>query len=182
MDHLWSPWRYNYVSNAGSSIETGTTTGTTAGTACFFCRAASRPNQGEEAAANDDAEHLVILRAEKSFAMLNRFPYSTGHLLVAPYAHVATLEDAETAALEEMMRLAQRLEKVLRATYRPQGINLGFNIGQCAGAGVAGHIHLHVLPRWFGDTSFMTTVGETRVLPEELSTTYRRMTAALRSA
>jgi len=174
MDQLWSPWRYNYVTNTGSGTDTGT--------ACFFCRAAGRPNQGDAADANYDAEHLVILRAEKSFAILNRFPYSTGHLMVAPYAHVATLEDAETAALEEMMRLAQRLEKALRATYRPEGINLGFNIGQCAGAGVAGHIHLHILPRWFGDTSFMTTVGETRVLPEELPTTYRRLTAALRSA
>jgi ATP adenylyltransferase len=101
-------------------------------------------------------------------------------MMIAPYAHMATLEEAEAATLEEMMRLAQRAEKALRLVYRPSGLNLGFNIGESAGAGIAGHIHMHVLPRWAGDTSFITTVGETRVLPETLETTYEKLREALK--
>jgi ATP adenylyltransferase len=126
-------------------------------------------------AAQDDAANLVVLRAEKNFVVLNRYPYNNGHLMIAPYEHVATLADAATSTLEEMMRLGQQMEKTLRSLYRPDGLNLGLNIGHSAGAGVAGHIHLHVLPRWTGDTSFMTTVGETRVLPEELAVTRQRL-------
>ena len=173
MDQIWSPWRYHYVSQVPSTANEGTEN-PTAAHACFFCQAAQEPDA--------DAQHLVVYRAEKCFAILNRYPYSTGHVMVAPHAHVATLEEAETATLEEMMRLAQQVEKALRATYRPEGINLGFNIGQCAGAGVAGHIHLHALPRWFGDTSFMTTVGETRVLPEDLPATFGKLRSALQNA
>jgi ATP adenylyltransferase len=121
----------------------------------------------------------VVLRAERSFILLNRFPYTTGHLMIVPYAHVATLEEADAATLEEIMRLAQRAEKALRAVYRPSGLNLGFNIGESAGAGIAGHIHMHALPRWAGDTSFITTIGETRVLPEALETTYEKLREAL---
>jgi ATP adenylyltransferase len=120
-----------------------------------------------------------MLRAERSFILLNRYPYTTGHLMIAPYAHVATLQEAEAATLEEMMRLAQRVEKAQRAVYRPSGLNLGFNIGESAGAGIAGHIHMHALPRWAGDTSFITTIGETRVLPEALDTTYEKLREAL---
>ena len=138
---------------------------------CLFCRVA---------ASADDAENLVVLRAERSFVLLNRYPYSTGHLMIAPYAHVASLEEAETAALEEVMRLAQRCDAALRAVYHPGGMNFGFNIGACAGAGIAGHIHMHGLPRWTGDTSFITTIAETRVLPEALETTYAKLSAALR--
>jgi ATP adenylyltransferase len=163
MDHLWSPWRYRYVSSAESVPEDEES--------CLFCRVAAEP---------DDRKNLVVLRAERSFILLNRYPYSSGHLMIAPYGHVPTLEKAETAALEEIMRLAQRAEKALRAVYKPGGLNLGFNIGQCAGAGVAGHIHLHALPRWLGDTSFITTVGETRVIPEDLETTYDRLSIALK--
>lgn len=162
MDYLWTPWRYSYV--------TASPTGTDAKGApldCLFCRVARAPE--------DDEKNLVVLRAEKNFILLNRYPYNNGHAMIAPYAHVASLAEADTQALEETMRLAQRLEKALRSLYRPDGLNLGFNIGQSAGAGIAGHIHLHVLPRWFGDTSFMTTVGETRVLPEDLETTRRRL-------
>ena len=125
--------------------------------------------------------NLVVLRAERNFVLLNRYPYSTGHLMIAPYAHVATLEEAEAPTLEEMMRLAQRCETALRQVYHPDGMNFGFNIGQAAGAGIAGHIHMHGLPRWAGDTSFITTVGETRVLPEDLETTRQKLTAALGS-
>jgi ATP adenylyltransferase len=122
----------------------------------------------------------VVLRAERCFILLNRYPYTTGHLMIAPYTHVATLDEAEAATLEEIMRLAQRAEKALRAVYRPSGLNLGFNIGESAGAGVAGHIHMHALPRWAGDTSFITTIGETRVLPEALETTYEKLREALK--
>ena len=163
MDHLWSPWRYNYVSSAESAPAEGD--------ACLFCRVAL---------SSDDERNLLVLRAERSFILLNRYPYSTGHLMIAPYAHAATLEEAGTATLAEIMRLAERSEAALRAVYRPSGMNFGFNIGSCAGAGIAGHIHMHGLPRWPGDTSFITTIGETRVLPEDLDTTSRKVSAALR--
>lgn len=157
MDHLWTPWRYQYIQTASPS------------NACIFCA---------KAAESSDEENLVLLRAGRNFVLLNRFPYTNGHLMIAPYEHVATLEEAQGETLAEMMLLTQAAEKRLRAVYRPEGMNLGMNIGACAGAGVAGHIHMHVLPRWTGDASFMTTVGETRVLPEELPVTYARMKAA----
>src|SRR5690348_8400506 len=155
MDHLWSPWRYQYVSTAGI-VPLGKDF-------CFFCRIAADPG--------DDAVNLVVLRAERSFILLNRYPYTSGHLMIAPYAHVATLEETEAATLEEMMRLAQLSEPALRRVYCSEGLNFGFNIGQAAGAGIAGHIHMHGLPRWAGDTSFITTLVENRVLPEDLETT-----------
>ncbi len=157
MDYLWSPWRYRYVS--ANTPEEG----------CLFCRIA---------AAKDDKSNYVVLRAERNFIVLNRYPYTTGHLMIVPYAHVATLEEAEPAELAEMMSLAQRAEKVLRRVYNCGGLNVGLNIGHSAGAGVAGHIHMHVLPRWSGDVNFMTTIAETRVLPEELETTYEKLSAA----
>ncbi len=163
MDHLWSPWRYQYVSAAGA-VPSGKDF-------CLFCQVAG--------GVHEDVAHLVVLRADRNFVLLNRYPYSTGHLMIAPYAHVATLEEAEASTLEEMMRIAQRCETALRHVYRPDGMNFGFNIGQAAGAGIAGHIHMHGLPRWSGDTSFITTVGETRVLPEDLETTRQKLTAAL---
>jgi len=154
MDYLWSPWRYRYVSSAAPDDR------------CLFCRIA------EEA---KDRENYVLLRAEHNFVLLNLFPYTTGHLMIAPYAHVATLEGADPEALAEMMSLARRMEAALRSIYRPEGLNLGLNIGRSAGAGVADHIHLHMLPRWPGDVNFMTAIGETRVLPEDLETTYERL-------
>jgi ATP adenylyltransferase len=167
MDYLWSPWRYTYVSSASPADPASRQD------SCLFCRVASESN---------DARNYVVLRAERSFVILNRYPYTTGHLMSAPYTHVATLEEAEAATLEEIMRLAQRAEKALRAVYRPSGLNLGFNIGESAGAGIAGHIHMHALPRWAGDTSFITTIGETRVLPEALETTYEKLREALKAA
>jgi ATP adenylyltransferase len=140
---------------------------------CLFCRVASESN---------DARNYVVLRAERSFILLNRYPYTTGHLMIAPYNHVATLEEADAATLEEIIRLAQRAEKALRAVYRPSGLNLGFNIGESAGAGITGHIHMHALPRWAGDTSFITTISETRVLPETLETTYEKLYEALKGS
>jgi ATP adenylyltransferase len=124
----------------------------------------------------------VVLRAERNFVLLNRYPYTSGHLMIAPYAHVATLEESDPAALAEMMLLAQRAETALRSIYKPGGVNIGVNVGKAAGAGVANHIHMHVLPRWLGDVNFMTSIGETRVLPEELDDTWAKLKAKLNPA
>ena len=158
MDYLWTPWRYSYIASGVKDDE------------CIFCAAAE---------AHDDAQFLIVLRGKKNFVILNRYPYTSGHVMVVPYAHRATLADSEPETLSEMMALAQRMERALENLYHPNGYNVGINIGKAAGAGIAGHLHLHVLPRWIGDTNFMTTVGETRVQPEELATTYRRMRIAL---
>jgi ATP adenylyltransferase len=163
MDHLWTPWRYRYVSSSGEP-------GASRSGGCLFCNIS---------ADSEDRKNYVVLRAELNFVLLNRYPYTSGHLMIAPYEHVATLEESDPRALEEMMRLAQRAEAALRSAYRPEGMNLGINVGQSAGAGIPGHLHMHVLPRWTGDTSFMTTVGETRMLPEDLETTYEKLSAAL---
>jgi len=160
MDYLWTPWRYSYVANPDKDD------------GCIFCTAAS---------AGEDARTFIVYRAAKNFIILNRFPYTAGHVMIVPYAHVADLSACEPAALDEMMRLAQRVERALAAMYSPQGYNLGMNLGRSAGAGVAGHLHLHVLPRWTGDTNFMTTVGETRVHAEELSATYEKLGRALKA-
>jgi ATP adenylyltransferase len=162
VDHLWSPWRYRYVSSGALSSEPN---------ACLFC---------SKAASSDDRNNLVALRGEHNFILLNLYPYTCGHLMIAPYAHVSSLQEADPAALEEMMQLARRADSALRGLYKPDGMNLGMNLGTCAGAGVAGHIHMHVLPRWCGDASFMSTIGETRVLPEELSVTWERVSEALK--
>ena len=159
MDYIWTPWRYQYMKQVESGKQPE----------CIFCDAASR---------TDDAETLVVYRGAKSFIILNRYPYTSGHVMVVPYAHVADLGGCDADALGEMMRLAQRVEAAFRANYKPDGMNLGMNLGRAAGAGVAGHVHMHVLPRWFGDSNFMTVFGETRVHPEELKTTYERLRKA----
>jgi len=157
MDYLWSPWRYQYVSKAGPA------------SGCIFCVKSSEQR---------DDENYIVHRAQWNFVILNIYPYSTGHLMIAPYEHLATLEAAGEAVVIEMMQLARRAEMHLREIYRPQGLNLGMNVGESAGAGVPGHIHMHVLPRWSGDTNFMTTVAETRVLPESLEVTYSKLKKA----
>ena len=157
MDHLWSPWRYQYVQKEKT------------GDGCVFCRAA---------AAERDEENLVVHRAHKNYIILNLYPYSTGHLMVVPYEHVDNLQDASPETLEEMMLLVQRSQRNLQKIYRPPGFNLGMNLGESAGAGIAEHIHMHVLPRWVGDTNFMTTVAETRVLPESLDVTFEKLKQA----
>jgi ATP adenylyltransferase len=157
MDHLWSPWRYQYVQKEKT------------GSGCVFCKAA---------ASGRDEENLVVYRARKNFLILNLYPYSTGHLMVVPYEHVDSLEEASQETLQEMMLLVQRSEWHLREIYKPPGFNLGMNLGESAGAGIAEHIHMHVLPRWPGDTNFMTTIAETRVLPEDLAVTWRKLSAA----
>jgi ATP adenylyltransferase len=130
------------------------------------------------AAANRDEEFLIVFRGSHNFVVLNRFPYTSGHLMVVPYRHVSDLSGLDDAGASELMALTRASERHLRATYRPDGLNLGMNIGESAGAGIAGHIHMHVLPRWTGDANFMTTVGQTRVLPEELDVTWRRLKEA----
>ncbi len=162
MDYLWTPWRFQYVANvtAGKPPE------------CFFC--------GAVAGSRDD-ETLLVYRGKKMFVILNRYPYTSGHVMVVPYAHIAELNQCEPDTLQEMMELSQRLENVFKADYKPDGINLGMNLGKAAGAGVLGHLHLHLLPRWLGDSNFMTVTGETRVLPEDLVTTYAKLKKALAS-
>lgn len=127
------------------------------------------------AAGEHDEESLVVFRGKHNFVVLNRFPYTSGHLMVVPYLHVRELAGLDETAASEMMSLTRAAESHLRKLYRPDGLNLGMNIGDSAGAGIAGHIHMHVLPRWTGDANFMTTVAETRVLPEELDVTWRRL-------
>jgi ATP adenylyltransferase len=158
MDYLWTPWRYQYISKTDVPGE------------CIFCAAAKDPDH--------DRESLVVHRAERNFVILNRYPYTNGHLMVVPYEHVATIEDVADEALVELIRLARESEKHLRAIYRPEGLNLGMNLGHCAGAGIVGHIHMHVLPRWTGDANFMTVIGETRVLPEDLGTSWEKLKRA----
>jgi ATP adenylyltransferase len=156
MDYLWTPWRYQYITGQGRPD------------GCIFCAAAE---------STDDRAHLVVHRSAHAYVILNRFPYTSGHLMVVPNAHVASLLDLPEPALVEMTTLARDSERHLRAVYRPEGLNLGMNLGVSAGAGIAGHLHMHALPRWTGDTNFMTVVGETRVLPEDLEVTWSRMRA-----
>jgi len=157
MDYLWTPWRYQYVIARDSPQE------------CVFCTAARSTN---------DKETLVVHRADHNFIILNRFPYTAGHLMIVPYAHIATLEALDDPTAVEMMRLTRESERHLREVYKPDGLNIGMNIGKSAGAGVAEHLHQHVLPRWTGDSNFLTSVSETRILPEPLDVTWERMVRA----
>ncbi len=130
------------------------------------------------ASADLDEEWLIVFRGAHNFVVLNRFPYTSGHLMVVPYRHAADLAGIDEAGASELMALTRASERHLRSIYRPDGLNLGMNIGASAGAGITGHIHMHVLPRWTGDANFMTTVAQTRVLPEELALTWRRLKEA----
>ena len=161
MDRLWSPWRYDYI-KSGSSGEKAEPK-----PACVFCAML-------ESGAGDEAK-FIVHRAAHNFIVLNIYPYISGHTMVVPYAHLAELAAAPKETTDEMMDLAKRLQAVMREVYRPDGFNLGMNLGRAAGAGVADHFHLHIMPRWTGDTNFMTTVGETRVHPEDLATTYQKL-------
>jgi ATP adenylyltransferase len=154
MDYLWTPWRYTYVSNAGMA------------SSCIFC-ALHR--------SVDDHKALIVHRAQYNFIILNAYPYTSGHSMIVPYEHLDELHKLAPPAATEMMELTQHLETVLYEVYEPDGVNLGMNVGKAAGAGVAGHIHMHVLPRWVADSNFITVIGETRVLPELLEETYRRL-------
>lgn len=157
MDLLWSPWRYDYITESGTDKTSG----------CVFCDILKN--------SASDEENFILHRAEFNFVILNIYPYTTGHLMVIPYAHVADLASADKPTTDEMMDLTKRAQSALTATYRPDGLNLGINLGSAAGAGVAGHVHMHILPRWVGDVNFMTAIGQTRTLPETLVTTYRKL-------
>jgi ATP adenylyltransferase len=157
MDFIWSPWRYDYLASGAKKASS-----------CVFCI-------GEDS--SQDAERLVVFRGIHNFIILNLFPYASGHTMVAPYEHLDTIAAAKPEQLSEMMQLAQRLIGALEKLYRPEGFNLGMNLGHAAGAGIREHFHLHVVPRWIGDANFMSVIGETRVLPEELHVTYQRLKA-----
>ncbi len=184
MDYLWTPWRYAYLVDADPDGRKGVPAGLAAWPGdchCVFCNliAASKYAVEHGSTAMDaDRAANIVLRAKHCYVVLNAFPYSSGHVLIVPYAHQDTLAGLDQAAALEMMILAQRTEAVLRAVYTPHGINLGVNLGKAAGAGVEGHLHMHALPRWLGDSNFMTVIAETRVLPETLETTWRRLREA----
>ena len=161
MDVLWSPWRYDYI-KSNAPPEQGQPP------ACVFCDIINDRS-------GDDASKYILHRAEHNFVVLNIYPYISGHLLIVPFAHVAELDGAPKAVTDELMDLTKRCETALRATYSPHGFNLGMNLGRAAGAGVAGHLHMHIMPRWMGDSNFMSTIGETRVIPEDLQTTYNKL-------
>ena len=156
MDRLWTPWRMAYIKGDERHAE------------CIFC---AFPNME---AANDES-NLILARGDRSFVILNKFPYNSGHLMVAPFRHTAEWETLSPEELADITSWSQRCIDALKKTHAPQGFNVGVNQGIPAGAGIADHVHLHVVPRWGGDTNFMTTVGETKVLPESLDETYRRL-------
>jgi ATP adenylyltransferase len=157
MKRLWAPWRMKFVESQDPVSE------------CVFCRALIQTR---------DPENLLVFRGPKAFVMLNRYPYTSGHLLVVANLHLPTFEDLDGETRTEMMELATQGMRILREVYQPEAFNFGANIGKAAGAGIAGHVHMHVVPRWGGDTNFMSALAETRILPEELDETYRRIHAA----
>ena len=186
MDRLWTPWRYAYVTGADISMTRPGVPEALAGWPgdlhCVFCNmlaavdyaiAHGMPQAEAEAAAH------ILERGKACFLVLNAFPYNNGHLMVVPYQHEASLAALPAATATEMMQQTRRSERVLRAVYHPGGLNLGLNLGDSAGAGVAHHLHLHAVPRWSADTNFISVLGETRVLPEMLSESWRRLRAAL---
>lgn len=157
MDYLWTPWRYAYISGAHKPV------------GCIFC----------ELPKEDDQKARIVFRGQNCFVVLNTYPYTPGHVMIVPYAHLNELQKLSPDTAHEMIELSQKMENLLRTLYKPDGINLGMNIGAAAGAGIAGHIHMHVLPRWVADANFVSVVGETRVLPETLETTWTKMKQAL---
>lgn len=184
MDYLWTPWRYAYVTDADKTERAGVPEELNAwpgDKGCVFCNMiASVDYAVEHGMERREAERAagIVLRAERNYICLNRFPYTSGHIMVVPYEHQASLAGLPRETAVEMMELARRSERVLAELYHPDGFNFGLNLGKSAGAGIAGHLHMHALPRWTGDTNFMTVVGETRVLPEGLGVTWERMRKA----
>lgn len=159
MERLWSPWRAEYIASDSAS-ESGQG-------GCVFCNLKAHPEQ--------DEANFVLHRALHNFIVLNIYPYISGHLLIVPYDHVGELDLAAKETTDELMDLTKRCQTALRDAYQPTGFNIGMNLGRSAGAGIVDHIHIHVLPRWVGDTNFMSTVSNTRVIPEELTTTYQKL-------
>jgi ATP adenylyltransferase len=184
MDHLWTPWRFAYVTAKDGAVRAGVPKALDAwpgDLGCVFCNLIAAIDYAiANGMPRDEAEAAggLVVRGEYCFVCLNAFPYTSGHVMVMPYAHLDRLAALPPDSAHELMDLAQRTERALDHAYKPHGFNFGLNVGKAAGAGVAGHLHLHAMPRWFGDTNFMTTVGETRVLPEDLETTWRRLREA----
>ena len=164
MERLWTPWRRAFVESGG--------TDGAADAGCFLC---DKPGQ------TDDRANLILFRAERVYVLLNQYPYNSGHLMLAPYQHTGNLGALEPDIAAELMHVAQRSVRALTEVYRPDAFNLGMNLGKPAGAGVPDHLHLHVVPRWNGDTSFMTVVSDTKVLPETLDQTYDRLAPHFRT-
>ena len=162
MERIWAGWRMKYVVEGTGDAEEGE--------GCFLCRLPSR---------DDDASHLILDRSERSFAIMNLYPYNTGHTMVAPYRHVADLEDLSSDDLSDLMALVQRVVVATKDAMSPDAFNIGMNLGRAAGAGVPGHLHVHLVPRWAGDTNFMPVLGDTKVMPESLDDTYRKIRARL---
>ena len=160
MDILWSPWRYAYIKSNDSELVANDN-------GCVFCGILNN--------SASDEKNFILYRAEFNFIILNIYPYISGHLMVVPYAHLADLDRAEKKITDELMDLAKSCQTALREVYEPHGFNLGMNFGRAAGAGVAEHFHLHILPRWVGDANFMTAIGETRTIPEDLRTTFDKL-------
>ncbi len=158
-NHIWAPWRMEYLDQL-CELQKG----------CFLCRDRDEPD--------NDAEHLVLTRGRKTFSVLNRFPYTGGHCLVAPYEHVDELADLDSETMTEMMETLRDLQTAISRALGSEGFNIGINIGRCAGAGLPGHLHAHIVPRWSGDTNFMPVFGEVRVIPEFLSQTRDKILAA----
>ena len=191
MERLWTPWRYEYVSRSKENARPGVPEALSAwsdsgapDTGCVFCNmlaaidfaiASGMPRIEAERAA------YLLQRGPACFLCLNAFPYSTGHLLILPYQHTSSLASLPPDTANEMIAHAQRVETALRLVYSPSGLNFGLNLGEAAGAGIASHLHMHALPRWIGDTNFMTVTANTRVLPETLDTTWQRVRDALQA-
>ena len=154
MDRLWAPWRMEFISKGEEKK-------------CFLCNAS--------ADTKNDKEHLVVKRGKLVFAIMNRFPYNNGHLLISPNRHVGLLEELTQEELLEIMNLSVEMKKKLDNAFKPDGYNMGINLGRVAGAGLPGHFHLHIVPRWNGDTNFMPVLGETKVMPEYLQKTYEKI-------
>ena len=161
MKYLWAPWRLPYIKRAGRVENT-----------CIFC---ALPREGR------DRENRILYQGRRAFAILNTFPYNSGHLMVVPHRHVADPVDLADDEALEMFRLSSATMTAIRETYHAEGFNVGMNIGRPAGAGIVDHLHLHVVPRWIGDTNFMPVFGDVKVLPEDLTETYDRLATALRS-
>ena len=160
MDVLWSPWRYAYIKDSQ-------TQSTAKLSGCVFCNILK--------SSATDEENFILYRAEHNFVILNIYPYISGHLMIVPYVHQADLDQAAKEITDELMDLTKRCQTALRRIYQSEGFNIGMNQGRAAGAGVADHLHLHILPRWVGDANFMTSIGETRTIPESLTTTYEKL-------
>jgi ATP adenylyltransferase len=157
VDHLWSPWRLDYVTSEKPAGD------------CIFCK------RGLNAAPDAVRDPLIVYDGSLAYVILNKYPYNNGHLMVVPHRHLANLIDLSLDELQEVAVLTQRSEAALREAYRLEGINVGINLGRPAGGGIPGHLHIHLVPRWSGDTNFMTVIGDTRVLPEDLSSSASRL-------